>query len=400
MIAARSDRLVIGMMATGGREWIAGPIYVQNLLRSILWLPPGERPKTVLLVGPGRNLDAVPSLYDDASEIAHYSFPNHAPPWKCLAGIGLSLVRGRFPGSAEVCAARCGVDVIFPIMNAANAPRAIPWIGWIPDFQFKHYPQFWTREQIATREKIFQGLVRDAPHLVVSSKFAYDDLVRWFPADARRTSVLRFVSAPVSQWYAPDPAAVTRDYGLPEKFLIFPSQFWAHKNHEILFEAVRLLRDGGIKDVCLVCTGLTRDNRNSAYFSKLMQQLKRQELTREIRILGLLPRHDQIQILRRAAAVVQPSLFEGWSALLEDCRTLGKRIFVSDIPVHREQEPPRASFFSPHDAHALADLIGVKWDRLEPGPDLEVEAAELHNFQPRAQAFARSFLDLVGRVLA
>ncbi len=387
-------------MAVGGRRWIAGDIYVQNLLRSILLLPPGERSKTVLLVGPRRSFDAVSSLYHDASEIVHYSYPNHAPPWKCLAGIGLSLVCGRFPGSAEVCAARCGVDVIFPIMNAANGPCALPWIGWIPDFQFMHYPQFWTREQIATRKEVFQDLVRNAPHLVVSSKSAYDDLMRWFPADARRTSVLPFVSALVTQWYAPIPAAVAHHYGLPEKFLLFPSQFWAHKNHGTLFEAVHLLRDGGIKEVCLVCTGLTRDDRNPAYFSKLMQQLRRQDLTREVRILGLLPRQDEIQIMRRAAAVVQPSLFEGWSALLEDCRTLGKRIFASDIPVHREQEPPRASFFSPHDARALADLIGAEWDRLEPGPDLEAEAVELHNFRPRAQAFARSFLDLVGRVLA
>jgi hypothetical protein len=88
-----------------------------------------------------------------------------------------------------------------------------------------------------------------------------------------------------------------------------------------------------------------------------------------VRFLGLLDRSTQIQIMRTSAAVVQASFFEGWSALIEDARALGKRIFVSDIPVHREQNPDDAMYFDPDNAEELADLIEGEWPHLAPGLD-------------------------------
>ena len=112
-------------------------------------------------------------------------------------------------------------------------------------------------------------------------------------------------------------------------------------------------------------------------------------------ILGLLPRDQQIQLMRASAAVVQPSLFEGWSSLVEDARTLGKHIFVSDIPIHREQKPPEAFFFSPENAEELAELIFREWNHLKPGPDIDKEQkAKTEQFQ-RAQTYARAFLRIV-----
>ena len=56
------------------------------------------------------------------------------------------------------------------------------------------------------------------------------------------------------------------------------------------------------------------------------------------------------QIMRRSLAVLQPSLFEGWSTTLEEARSIGKRTIVSDIAVHREQDLHTAMYFRPRDA--------------------------------------------------
>jgi len=56
---------------------------------------------------------------------------------------------------------------------------------------------------------------------------------------------------------------------------------------------------------------------------------------------------EQVQLLRDCDLIVQPSLFEGWSTVVEDAKALGQRIVLSDLPVHREQEPPAALFFDP-----------------------------------------------------
>ena len=129
------------------------------------------------------------------------------------------------------------------------------------------------------------------------------------------------------------------------------------------------------------------------------KRLLRRGLQSQIRLLGLLARPTQIQVMRRSAAVVQASFFEGWSALVEDSRALGKRIFVSDIPVHREQEPADAVYFNPENAEELADLIEEHWPHLEPGPDLGREQRARDEQERLTRDFACRFVDIVGRAL-
>ena len=107
-----------------------------------------------------------------------------------------------------------------------------------------------------------------------------------------------------------------------------------------------------------------------------------------VRVLGLIPRADAIALIRKAAFVVQPSLFEGWSALVEEARTLGKALVLSDIAIHREQAPPLAQYFPPEDVHALADAMERTWH----APEVNREGSARRSAQLRAAAFARRFL--------
>jgi glycosyltransferase involved in cell wall biosynthesis len=114
-------------------------------------------------------------------------------------------------------------------------------------------------------------------------------------------------------------------------------------------------------------------------------------------VLGLVSREFQIALFRRALAVVQPSLFEGWSTVVEDARVLGKTALLSDIPVHREQSPPDCSFFPPKSAEALADLLAEKWMTLEPGPDLEREQQARQRALERIQRVGERFLEIAAK---
>ena len=75
------------------------------------------------------------------------------------------------------------------------------------------------------------------------------------------------------------------------------------------------------------------------------------------RVLGLIPKRNQMALLKEATAVIQPSLFEGWSTIVEEARLLNKRRIVSDIIVHREQAWDDVIFFDPHEARSLADAM-------------------------------------------
>jgi glycosyltransferase involved in cell wall biosynthesis len=388
----------VAILTQGGSEWIAGRIYIANLIGALDLLPEGER-IAVAHVTPHASGRADLSESGVVLDTHWFAFRAADSLVDKVYAAKKGLQHRKWPRSLEAAVRRSKATVAFPVLDSLGRGFPTPWIGWIPDFQHKRLPHYFPEEEIRRRDKCFQGLVNDAWHVVVSSEDARRDLSRWFPAEPARLSVFPFVSVMNDQWYEEEPAKVAAQFNLPEKFLIFPCQYWVHKNHDTVFEALRILRDRGVSDICLVSTGRTNDYRRPDHFTKLQEFLRLHGLEAQVRILGLLPRNEEVQLLRRAVAVVQPSQFEGWSALIEDARALGKRMYVSDIPVHCEQQPPNAVFFRLGDAEQLAELIAKDWADLKAGPDSQSEGEARALQHGRTLTFARSFLRILERTV-
>jgi glycosyltransferase involved in cell wall biosynthesis len=390
----------VALLAQGGPDWIAGRIYICNLVRALNLLPNEERiPFRLVLPHTSQSADLV-DMGTNPLAARYFAFRATDRVATKLRSALRSLRRGRWPRSLEDVVVRAKARAVFPCTTSLGREFPAPWIGWIPDFQHKRLPRFFSEAEQRERDASFQDIADNACHVVVSSQDALHDLMQWFPVRPTRASVLSFVSVLADEWYEEEPDRVAARFQLPEKFLIFPSQFWIHKNHRILFEAIRLLRDKGLADICLVSTGQTNDYRHPEYFAGVQDFLVQHGLAAHVRILGLLPRKAQIHLMRRAVAVIQPSLFEGWSALVEDARSLGKRIYVSDIPVHREEHPADAVFFDPDRADQLAELVARDWPDLRPGPDLAREREACSQAHSRALAFAGGFLQILDRATA
>src|SRR5690606_16162197 len=65
----------------------------------------------------------------------------------------------------------------------------------------------------------------------------------------------------------------------------------------------------------------------------------------------------QLCLMKHSISILQPSLFEGWSTTVEDAKQLNVRIILSDISVHKEQNPQNGFFFNRLDPKDLADKI-------------------------------------------
>lgn len=124
----------------------------------------------------------------------------------------------------------------------------------------------------------------------------------------------------------------------------------------VLFRAMKNLRAKGC-DLQLVCSGALHDHRTNTYHSDIINYIKQNNLSDTIKILGFIERTEQLCLMHNAYAIVQPSLFEGWSTVVEDAKCLNKFIFLSDLNVHREQNPANVCFFDPNNEEELAEKI-------------------------------------------
>ena len=118
-----------------------------------------------------------------------------------------------------------------------------------------------------------------------------------------------------------------------------------------------------------------RDARNTA-LSALLQQMAQADVRQDIWLLGLVELQELHALLRGAAVVLQPSLFEGWSTTVQDARALGRPVICSNLAVHREQAPDAFGFIDPNNAETLAALL-ASFSDFPPGPDHAKETVAL-----------------------
>jgi glycosyltransferase involved in cell wall biosynthesis len=258
------------------------------------------------------------------------------------------------------------------------------------DLQHLDQPELFSVRERSFRTRAFGRAARSARVVVLSSQAMAGAFVARFPEAAEKARVLRFTTVPARDWVHADPAEVRNRYGLASDFLLLPGQLWAHKDHLTAFAALRRLRDVG-RDTVLACTGNTDDYRNPGHLARLRAYLDEHGLVDRARILGVVPRSDYIQLIRAAALVVQPSRYEGWSSVVEDARALGKRMVLSDIAVHLEQEPPGATYFRTGDPDDLARRV---IEGLEQTPPMD-ERAALVAQAGRVTAYGRTFSGIV-----
>jgi len=188
-------------------------------------------------------------------------------------------------------------------------------------------------------------------------------------------------------------------YNLPEKFFYLPNQFWKHKNHETVFKAIKVLKDRGVK-VTLVCTGYPGDYRHPKYVSELFQKLSEWNIRDQVIYLGMIPHDHLLLLMRQSITVINPSLFEGWGISVDEARSLGKQVLVSDIAAHREQDPPKAMFFNPTNCEELCEKLKSLWLNTTPGPDFALEAEARETLPKRFRSYGESFVSVAQSSLA
>ena len=258
-----------------------------------------------------------------------------------------------FPGytlkSHLTYAKKLPLDVVLPC--AVTPPRGfnVPWVGYIYDFQHKYLPHLFNEHSIKSRNQSFSQMLEQAKHVIVNAHSVKYDAKKFLGDFKAKIHVLPYSPSPQIEWLYEN-RDLRQKYGITKPYFIICNQFWKHKNHTTAFKAFQHFLSNEGKSFQLVCTGAVDDFRDREYFKGLKILLQKLGLIEDVIILGHIPKLDQISLLKRSIAVIQPTLFEGGpgGGASYDAISLGHPLIVSDIPVNREIDKNDAvSFFKP-----------------------------------------------------
>jgi glycosyltransferase involved in cell wall biosynthesis len=374
----------VGFVLSFDERWLGGINYFRNLLTALYALPERKIEAVIFTSfrSPEKHFDGFPAVKIVRSRM----FNRGSLPWLIrklwLWGFSHDLFLERL-------LKKHGVAVLSH-SGWLGKGAAIPAIGWIPDFQHVRLPKFFGMSEIASRNKSFSDMCRYCPTIIVSSYDAQADLFRFDPGCKSKSEVLQFVAAATKEKTTlPSRGELEQRYKFSGNYLLLPNQFWKHKNHRVVIEALGLLGREG-KRVLVLATGSIVDHRHPEYFKSLMERAKKLDVLDNFYHLGLVPGSDLAGLMRDALAIINPSFFEGWSTSVEEAKSLGKRVLLSDIPVHREQNPMQGSYFLPDDANALSALLWAVWNESVSDERLMIERARRATDERRLE-FAQKY---------
>jgi glycosyltransferase involved in cell wall biosynthesis len=208
----------------------------------------------------------------------------------------------------------------------------------------------------------------------------------------RHAAVVRFAAQPSPNLLEAEPSTVASHYDLPSNYLYLPNQFWRHKNHDVVVDALAILREQN-QDVVIAVSG-GADPRDPEYLAGILQKVETRGLQSRFRYLGMIPLAHVYALLRGARALVNPSRFEGWSTTIEEAKSFGVPMVLSELDVHREQTGGNALYFPANEAKVLADRLAYASQMASPGGGAR---ALLPDVDQRVARFATDFISVIQR---
>jgi glycosyltransferase involved in cell wall biosynthesis len=372
--------------------WTGGVNYLETVCRALVRYPDlGYEP--VVFCNP----DGSPVLlarFESMTGVCVVRDPSVAR--RRRAGLLGALAFGRNQAALSLCN-RHHCDVFMEAAEFLGWRFPVPCLVWVPDFQDRHLPHLFSARSFYGKSLGLRLQLATGRTVLVSSENARDDCERFYPAARGRTAVARFAVRPALEPGENDPG-IPANHHLPARYFYLPNQYWVHKNHTRVVDALRLLRDRGT-DVIVASSGNPQDPRHADHFLRLREKVATEGLTKHFLFLGNIPSRDVAILMRSSVAMINPSLFEGWSTTVEEAKSLGVRMVLSNLAVHLEQTGMSAEFFDPNDPVSIAESLEKAWFQYREPPTLTEQRAAAASAELRIRDFATQFTRACNKAL-
>jgi glycosyltransferase involved in cell wall biosynthesis len=93
--------------------------------------------------------------------------------------------------------------------------------------------------------------------------------------------------------------------------------------------------------------------------------------------------------------VINPSKSEGWSSTVEQAKAYGKMVLLSNLDVHKEQNPERQFFFKTNDTKNLSKQLVYLNKNFKLNREINLFKIALKKNRFKKNTFAKHYIELV-----
>lgn len=265
---------------------------------------------------------------------------------------------------------QCKIDLMFyAAPTTMSFETGIPYVSFIMDLQHRlqpHFPEVSANGRWERREYLFRNTIRYATLLFVDSEAGKEDVLSFYGsygATPDRIKVLPYLPTCylLTEVSEAEKHKVREKYRLPERYLFYPAQFWPHKNHAVITQALEQLKRVHELEIPVVFCGSYIGEIREQYFQLVMNMGRCCGVAEQIHYLGYVPDEDMATLYAGAVALVMPTFFGPANIPYLEAWALGCPVLTSDIRGVREQVDDAGILVDPRSVEAIAEGIYRLW---------------------------------------
>lgn len=260
----------------------------------------------------------------------------------------------RWRSSLEKRLRRAGIDFIW-FLGPRPQEIDLPYMTIVFDLQHRLQP--WFPEvscfgEWEIREKSFARFLRRAAVVIAGTEAGQQEIVDFYQVPAERIHILPHPTPAAVLQAADHPRPeLLKRFNLPARYLLYPAQFWPHKNHVNLLLALKKLKNEGLS-LPLVLVGSNFGN-----LRFVERQIDELELHDQVYLLGFVETDELLELYRNALALTYLSFFGPENLPPLEAFALGCPVVASRVSGAGEQLGDAALLADPMDVDGIASAI-------------------------------------------
>lgn len=249
-----------------------------------------------------------------------------------------------------------GIDVYFSPFGAIwPRPAPVPSVVTLVDVQEFFYPEFFTAADLFSRQWHYIGSTRAADCVVTISEYSKATIVQHHGISPHKVVVAHLCADP--RYYQARLNARRPECDLPSgRYLFYPANRWAHKNHDNLLRALQLLKSEKNLKPPVVFSGYDMEG---GY--PLASKVDEYDLAEQVYTVGYVEMEEIAYLYSEALALVFPSFFEGFGMPPVEAMAAECPVIVSNATCLPEICGDAAEYFDPRSPASIADAILRVW---------------------------------------
>ncbi len=244
------------------------------------------------------------------------------------------------------------IDKVLSFQNTIISRTTVPQILYVHQslpfieyrFAFKENKLYWTYQNVIGR--LVKKSIKKAEKVIVQTEWMKKACIEQTGIDSNKVTVVSpKINFDVKKYFEANETNM--------KTFFFPAGAQIYKNHRIIVDACKKLKEQGVNDYKVIFT-LTGDENN--YISALLEETKKLDLP--IEFIGSLSREDVFELYTKSILLF-PSYIETFGLPMLEARLHKTIILASNCPFSKEilAGYENAYFFDPFNASELKLLM-------------------------------------------